>query len=62
MSAAENYFEEEEFTTQFNGRLVSRILRQGLAHWPYMVGFLVGITVGLFAGVLLHVPQQADRR
>ena len=45
MSDVEQHFEEEEFTTEFNGRLVSRILRQGLAHWPYMIGFLVSIMV-----------------
>lgn len=33
-------FEEEEFTTQFNGRTLRRILQQTLPHWPYLVGFL----------------------
>ncbi|RLC59032.1 MAG: ABC transporter ATP-binding protein [Chloroflexota bacterium] len=36
-------FEEEEFTTQFNGRTVLRILSQAKPHWPWLVGFLVAI-------------------
>jgi ATP-binding cassette subfamily B protein len=37
-------FEEEEFTTEFNGRTVLRILKQALPHWPWLVGFLLAIT------------------
>jgi len=33
-------FEEEEFTTQFNGQTIRRILAQAMPHWPYLVGFL----------------------
>lgn len=40
-------FEEEEFTTQFNGQTVARIARQGLAHWPLMLGYL--LCIGLLA-------------
>ena len=36
-------FEEEEFTTQFNGRTVLRILAQTRPHWPWLVGFLLSI-------------------
>ncbi len=36
-------FEEEEFSTEFNGRTVLRILAQAKPHWPWVVGFLVGI-------------------
>ncbi len=36
-------FEEEEFSTQFNGRTVIRILAQAKPHWPWLVGFLVAI-------------------
>jgi len=38
-------FEEEEFTTKFNGRIVVRMLAQTASHWPWLVGFLVAITV-----------------
>lgn len=38
-------FEEEEFTTQFNGETVMRIARQGWVHWPMMVTFLVSIAL-----------------
>lgn len=34
-------FQEEEFTTQFNGSTVYRILSQTFPHWPYLVGFLI---------------------
>jgi ATP-binding cassette subfamily B protein len=37
-------FEEEEFTTEFNGRTLLRILAQTTPHWPWMVGFLLAIT------------------
>ncbi len=37
-------FEEEEFTTEFNGRTVARILLQARPHWPWLVGFLLSIT------------------
>jgi len=36
-------FEEEEFTTQFSGQTVLRILAQAKPHWPWLVGFLVAI-------------------
>ena len=36
-------FEEEEFTTEFNGRTVLRILAQAKPHWQWLVGFLVCI-------------------
>ncbi len=44
---SDHYFEEEEFTTQFNGQTILRVARQGLRHWPYMLGFLA--TIGLVA-------------
>ncbi len=36
-----DYFEEEEFETQFNGRVFLRILRLARPHLKYMIGFLV---------------------
>jgi ATP-binding cassette subfamily B protein len=36
-------FEEEEFTTEFNGRTVLRIFAQAKPHWQWLVGFLVCI-------------------
>ncbi|MGC9336178.1 MAG: ABC transporter ATP-binding protein, partial [Anaerolineae bacterium] len=38
-------FEEEEFSTQFNGRTILRILAQARPHWRWLVGFLVAITL-----------------
>ena len=42
---SENYYEEEEFTTQFNGQTLLRILKHGLRHWKLMLGFLIGISM-----------------
>ena len=36
-------FEEEEFTTQFNGRTFLRILAQTRPHWRWVAGFLVTV-------------------
>ncbi len=38
-------FEEEDFTTQFNGQTVLRIMAQAKPHWPWLVGFLIAISV-----------------
>ncbi|MEW5985196.1 MAG: ABC transporter ATP-binding protein [Chloroflexota bacterium] len=37
-------FEEEEFTTRFNGRTFLRVIAQARPHWRLLVGFLVLIT------------------
>ncbi len=41
-------FEEEEFTTQFNGQTVLRILAQTKSHWRMVAGFLIFITAVSF--------------
>ncbi|MBU0702308.1 MAG: ABC transporter ATP-binding protein/permease [Chloroflexi bacterium] len=42
-------FEEEEFSTQFNGRTVLRILSLARPHWPWLVGFMMAtLAVSLF--------------
>jgi ATP-binding cassette subfamily B protein len=41
--AEEFEFEEEEFSTQFNGRTMLRILAQAKPHWRWFVGFLIAI-------------------
>jgi ATP-binding cassette subfamily B protein len=38
-------FEEEEFTTQFNGRVVARILKQAKPYWMWVVGFMLMIAL-----------------
>lgn len=40
---SDHYFEEEEFTTEFNGRTVMRILAQTRPHWKWVAGFLLAI-------------------
>jgi ATP-binding cassette subfamily B protein len=42
---SEDYFEEEEFDTQFTGDTVVRVLKQALPHWPLLLGFLVSIII-----------------
>lgn len=43
-----HHFQEEEFTTQFNGRTFLRILAQVKPHWPMFAGFLVMISAASF--------------
>lgn len=38
-------FEEEEFTNQFDGKTLLRILGTAKPHWRWMVGFLIAISV-----------------
>ena len=38
--AVYDQFKEEEFTTQFNGRVLARILKQVKPYWPWVVGFM----------------------
>lgn len=40
-----NEFQEEEFSTTFNGRTILRILAQLKPHWVWVLGFLVMITL-----------------
>lgn len=39
------YFEEEEFTTQFNGTTIKRIAVQARPYWRWVIGFLLLIAV-----------------
>jgi ATP-binding cassette subfamily B protein len=43
------YFEEEEFSTEFNGRTLLRILAQAKPHWQWVVGFM--LTIALVSGL-----------
>ena len=38
--AEHNYFEEEEFSTQFNGKTIKRTLAQAKPYWLWVVGFI----------------------
>ena len=40
-----DYLEEEEFTTEFNGRTLLRILSLAKPHWKWVLGFLLAIGV-----------------
>lgn len=43
MSDDLNYFEEEDFTTEFNGGTVMRILGLATKHWRWLVGFVMAV-------------------
>ncbi|MCK5315125.1 MAG: ATP-binding cassette domain-containing protein, partial [Anaerolineales bacterium] len=52
-------FEEEEFTTQFNGQTLMRTLAQTKSHWPLLVGFLLCITaVALTDSITTYLGMQ----
>lgn len=44
-----NHYEEEEFTTHFNGQTVLRLLAQLKPHWLWAAGFLTAAVVVAFA-------------
>jgi len=53
-------FEEEEFSTQFNGKTVLRIMAQAKPHWRWVVGFvatiaLVSVMDAIFALLNKHI-------
>ncbi|MDX1616050.1 MAG: ABC transporter ATP-binding protein [Candidatus Promineifilaceae bacterium] len=52
-------FEEEEFTTEFNGRTLLRILAQTRPHWKLVAGFLFFIiTVSIIDSTLTYLDKQ----
>ncbi len=45
---SDQYYEEEEFTTQFNGRTLLRILGTTRPYWHWVLGFLATVVVVSF--------------
>ena len=43
----EHFFEEEEFSSQFNRRIVRRILGLARPHWRWVAGFLFFFLKGM---------------
>ena len=41
----DQYFEEEEFTTQFTGQTTLRIVQLTKPHWKWVLGFILMITL-----------------
>jgi ATP-binding cassette subfamily B protein len=41
----DQYFEEEEFTTQFTGKVTQRIAQLAKPHWKWVAGFVLMITL-----------------
>lgn len=57
--STETYFEEEEFSTQFNGRTLLRILAQTKSHWKWVVGFLVAVAAtSILDGYFTYLSKQ----
>lgn len=55
----EQYFEEEEFTTQFNGKTVGRILAQTKPHWKWVLGFLIAVGItSILDGYFTYLSKQ----
>ncbi|MCC6957736.1 MAG: ABC transporter ATP-binding protein, partial [Anaerolineales bacterium] len=53
------FYEEEEFTTQFNGKTVLRILAQTQQHWLWVVGFIISIIVtSILDGYFTYLGKQ----
>jgi len=48
----ENYFEEEEFTTQFNGETIKRIAQQAKPYKLWVAGFIFAVAVVSFQDAL----------
>lgn len=59
MSDSFQYFEEEEFSTQFNGKTILRILAQTLPYWHWVAGFLTTIIlVSFLDGYFTFLSKQ----
>src|SRR6266571_7860705 len=43
--ASDVQFEEEEFSTNFNGKILLRILAQVKPHWRWVLGFLICVGI-----------------
>jgi len=56
---SEHYFEEEDFTTQFTGKTIWRIIKQARAHWPWVIGFICMIS--LVAGLDSYLTFLSKR-
>ncbi len=53
------YFEEEEFSNQFNGKTILRILGQTRQHWKWVAGFLITVGgVSMLDGYLTFLSKQ----
>jgi ATP-binding cassette subfamily B protein len=57
-----NYFEEEEFSTRFNGKVLLRIGGLVRPHWRWVVGFMVAVAIvsGLEAFFNLITKMMID--
>lgn len=52
-------FEEEEFTTQFNGKTVLRILQQLRPYWRWVIGFLIAVlAVSFLESYFTYLSKQ----
>jgi ATP-binding cassette subfamily B protein len=55
----DDYFEEEEFSTQFNGKVILRILGLVKSHWEWVVGFVVCVgTVSVLDSFFTYLGKR----
>lgn len=41
----DHFFDEEEFSTDFTGKTILRILKQAKSHWPWITGFIFMVSI-----------------
>lgn len=41
----DHFFDEEEFSTEFTGKTILRILKQAKSHWPWITGFIFMVSI-----------------
>jgi ATP-binding cassette subfamily B protein len=55
----DQYYEEEEFQTRFNGGIVLRILGQTRPHWRWVAGFLIAVlTTSVLDGYFTFLSKR----
>lgn len=52
-------FEEEDFSTEFNGGTILRIIAQAKPHWPQLVAFLVAIaSIATLDAIFTYISKR----
>ncbi len=58
----DNYFDEEEFESRFNGKVLVRILQLTVPHMKWVIGFLLDHRCCGRTGRRFNLSDQADHR
>ena len=57
---SQQYFEEEEFSTQFTGKTTLRIVQLAKPHWKWVLGFLLTISLVALGACSSKVSSALD--